>query len=67
MRLVAATANRIVRREATQFSVIVTDRSALGSDEMRSDETRLESFIRPTVCRVHIVHLSIDRGSTVIL
>ena len=36
--LVAATANCVVRCEATQLAVAVTNRSALSSDKMRSDE-----------------------------
>ena len=38
LRLVSATANRIVHYEATQSDVAVTDNSALSSDGMRSDE-----------------------------
>jgi len=37
--LVAATANRVVRREATQFAVAATKHSTLSSDnEVRLDE-----------------------------
>jgi len=36
--LVAATVNRVVRCEATQFAVAATNPGALSSDEMRSVE-----------------------------
>ena len=42
--LVAATANSVVRCEATQLVVAAANHSALSSDEMRSDEMRWDAW-----------------------
>jgi len=45
-RLVAATANWVARRETTQFAVAATNHGALGSEEMRSVETKSDDEVR---------------------